>query len=217
MNWKIRHEGSSSVVADLTLEQVIEGLQDGHWETTDEVQGADESAWVPLEAHPVFEEIAADVEPPPPHAHDDETNLDMNPLIDVCLVLLVFFILTTSYAAFMKRIEAPSVSGEKAKVAVLTNDGVGISGRAFFDTLPEFEVLDAFFDARETGFAKPHPEPYRRAAEGLGLDPGQIVFLDDTPACIEGAEAVGMVGVLVNPVVRAPAFARTRELLGLQP
>lgn len=103
------------------------------------------------------------------------------------------------------------------KVAVLTNDGVGISGRAFFDTLPEFEVLDAFFDARETGFAKPHPEPYRRAAEGLGLDPGQIVFLDDTPACIEGAEAVGMVGVLVDPVVRAPAFARTRELLGLQP
>jgi biopolymer transport protein ExbD len=122
MTWKIRHEGSPRVIDNLTFEQVLEGLADGHWEATDEVQGPGESEWLPLEAHPALEEVCLEIEPPPPHQHEDETNLDMNPLIDVCLVLLVFFILTTSYAALQKRLEAPSASSdkEKDKVAVVT-------------------------------------------------------------------------------------------------
>jgi len=41
------------------------------------------------------------------------------------------------------------------------------------------------------------------------------VFLDDAQYCIDGAERVGMTGVLVDPIDKRPAFARTRELLGL--
>ena len=37
MSWKIRHEGSPKAVENLTLDQIIEGLQDGLWEVTDEV------------------------------------------------------------------------------------------------------------------------------------------------------------------------------------
>src|SRR5262249_46332742 len=47
-----------------------------------------------------------DVEPPRP-AHPDETHLDMNPLIDVCLVLLIFFILTITYASLERSISIP--------------------------------------------------------------------------------------------------------------
>jgi biopolymer transport protein ExbD len=112
MSWKIRHEGSPKSIDGLTLEEVAEGLTEGLWEPTDEVMGPNDTQWVALENHPQLEEIAADVEPPPKPDHDDETRLDMNPLIDVCLVLLIFFILTTSYAALQKMLDSPSHSEE---------------------------------------------------------------------------------------------------------
>jgi biopolymer transport protein ExbD len=114
--WSVRHEGSPKEV-ELSQEQLLEGLRDGHWEPTDEVRGPGEKDWLAIENHPVFAEVAAELSPPPPREHDDETRLDMNALIDVTLVLLIFFILTTSYAALSKRIEAPTASKDK-KLAV---------------------------------------------------------------------------------------------------
>jgi biopolymer transport protein ExbD len=110
MNWRIRHEGSPRSIDGLTPQQVVEGLQDGLWEPTDEVMGPQDRQWQAIEAHPQFAEIAAEIEPLPPKVHEDETRLDMNPLIDVALVLLIFFILTTSYAALQKVLEMPHAS-----------------------------------------------------------------------------------------------------------
>ena len=39
---------------------------------------------------------------------------------------------------------------------------------------------------------KPHPEPYRRAAEMLGVPPARCVALEDTPAGIASARDAGM-------------------------
>lgn len=122
--WKLRHEGSPTAVSDLTLAQVAEGLADGHWEPNDEVMGPNETTWVPIENHPQLAEIAADLEPPPPRVYDDETRLDFNALIDVCLVLLIFFILTTSYAVLQKRLEAPGVSADKVGPPVVTKEKI---------------------------------------------------------------------------------------------
>jgi biopolymer transport protein ExbD len=113
MSYSVRHAGSPRSIDNLTAQQVVEGLQEGLWETTDEVMGPDSDSWVAIENHPQFEEIAYDLEPPPPREHGDETRLDMNPLIDVCLVLLIFFILTTSYAALQKVLDMPGVSSDK--------------------------------------------------------------------------------------------------------
>ena len=124
MTWKVRHQGSPQSVEGLTLAQVVEGLQDGLWEPTDEVMGPGESEWVAIENHPQLAEVAADIEPPPPREYDDETRLDMNPLIDVCLVLLVFFILTTSYAVLQNRLKAADVSPDKVGTPVLTEKEV---------------------------------------------------------------------------------------------
>ena len=122
--WKVRHQGSPTALSDLTLAQVAEGLADGRWEPTDEVMGPNDSTWVPIESHPQLADIAADLEPPPPREYDDETRLDMNALIDVCLVLLIFFILTTSYAVLQKRLEAPGVTADKLGPAVVTKEKV---------------------------------------------------------------------------------------------
>src|SRR5439155_7107498 len=78
-----------------------------------EVKGPADRDWVAIEAHPRFEEACADLEGPAPE-HPDETHLDMNPLIDVCLVLLIFFILTITYESLRRSLPIPqSVEEEK--------------------------------------------------------------------------------------------------------
>jgi biopolymer transport protein ExbD len=113
ITWQVRHQGSPQSIDGLSLEQVLEGLRDGQWEPTDEVTGPGETSWVPIENHTQLAEIAADMEPPQGKTHDDETRLDMNPLIDVALVLLVFFILTTTYESIRKVIDAPGTTVQK--------------------------------------------------------------------------------------------------------
>src|SRR5690606_10108525 len=99
MSWQVRHEGSPRTIDNLSYEQVVAGLHEGLWEATDEVRGPADPDWVRLESHPRLEEVCLDLEPSGPLTHEEEARLDMNALIDVCLVLLVFFIITTSYAA----------------------------------------------------------------------------------------------------------------------
>ena len=48
----------------------------------------------------------------------------------------------------------------------------------------------------EVGLHKPQPEIYRLAAERVGAEPGDCVFVDDLRENCEGAEAVGMTAVL---------------------
>lgn len=104
--WSVRHEGSPKIVQYASAQQVLEGLRDGDVEATDEVRGPSDPAFTTMEEHPLFAEAVADMEPPPPE-HPDETRLDMNPLIDVALVLLVFFILTATYTTLRRAIDLP--------------------------------------------------------------------------------------------------------------
>lgn len=122
MSWSVRHEGSPRHVEVATLPELIEGLQDGHWEPTDEVKGPGDRDWVAVEDHPALADVAADLEPPPAPGHADETHLDMNALIDVCLVLLIFFILTTSVALLQKMLEQPEPSAENADGAIVLTE-----------------------------------------------------------------------------------------------
>ena len=113
MSWKVRHEGSPRTVDDVTPGQIAQGLEDGQWLPTDEVQGSGETTWTAIENHPVFAEVAEEIDMTPERKPDEGTHLDMTALIDVCLVLLVFFILTTGYAALQKLLEMGNLSKEK--------------------------------------------------------------------------------------------------------
>jgi biopolymer transport protein ExbD len=115
MTWKVRHEGSSRSAPVATLEELHQGLADGLWSPEDEVQGPGETTWTPLSSHPATEDAAAEIEPPEPAQHEDETHLDMTALIDVCLVLLIFFMLLVSYTAIQKRLAAAAPSGSNQK------------------------------------------------------------------------------------------------------
>lgn len=115
MIWKIRHQGSPESLEGMTAEQIVEGVQEGQWEPTDEVRGPDEVDWATLETHPYFAEAMSEIEPPFAPPHPDETRLDMNPLIDVALVLLIFFILTTTYQELRKMFPAPESNPDPEK------------------------------------------------------------------------------------------------------
>ncbi len=103
------------------------------------------------------------------------------------------------------------------RVGVLSNDAYSINGPEFFRNRPEFANLDAFVDSTDVGARKPAPEAYLAAAKALDVEPERIVFLDDTPECVEGARAVAMAGIHVDPLDRGPAFAHARRLLALGP
>jgi biopolymer transport protein ExbD len=114
MAWRVRFEGSATVVEADTAQRVVDGLRDGDWEPTDEVRGPDDPDWTAIEEHPQFAEAVSELAPPLTHK-PDETRLDMNPLIDVALVLLIFFIITTTYSSLRRSIEVPAPSEEKGK------------------------------------------------------------------------------------------------------
>ena len=91
-----------------------------------------------------------------------------------------------------------------------------IYGTDFFAGIPEFQALDAFVDARPSGSAKPDPEPYLRAAKAARRHARSGWCSSTTPRRASTVPSgSGMTGVLVDPIDKRPAFARTRSLLGI--
>jgi HAD superfamily hydrolase (TIGR01509 family) len=67
---------------------------------------------------------------------------------------------------------------------------------------------------------KPHPEPYLRAAQRLGVDPLQCVAIEDSPTGVESASAAGCVVVAVPnlvPIEPAPGRIIVPSLRDLHP
>jgi putative hydrolase of the HAD superfamily len=74
-------------------------------------------------------------------------------------------------------------------------------------------LFDALVISAEVGLHKPQPEIYLLAAERLGVDPEQCIFVDDLRENCAGAEQVGMTAVLHRDADET--IARIEELLGL--
>jgi epoxide hydrolase-like predicted phosphatase len=75
------------------------------------------------------------------------------------------------------------------------------------------ELFDVVVISAEVGLHKPQPEIYRLAAEQLGVEPRDCIFVDDLRENVEGAEAVGMTGLLHRDV--GETIARVDDLLGV--
>jgi HAD superfamily hydrolase (TIGR01509 family) len=80
------------------------------------------------------------------------------------------------------------------KAGILSNSGPGarVAERHFgFE-----EITDDIVYSHEVGLKKPDPAIYELTASRLGVEPGHVVFLDDSPACVDGARAAGWHAVL---------------------
>lgn len=81
--------------------------------------------------------------------------------------------------------------------------------------------LDPILSSAGVGYAKPHPEPFRRVLEAWGLSPQTVMMVGDTPeADILGAKSMGMIAVQIgdkppgNPIPVTPDY-RIRRLTEL--
>jgi len=69
-------------------------------------------------------------------------------------------------------------------------------------------LFDAVVISHEVGMRKPESRIFRYAAELVHVDPEQCVFIDDIPANVAAAEAIGMTGILhLDPVTTATRVA----------
>ncbi len=74
---------------------------------------------------------------------------------------------------------------------------------AVIEQIP-FQAFDVVVGGDDVRIGKPHPEPYLRAAELLGVDPTQCIALEDSRTGLASAEAAGTVAVGIPNIVPIP-------------
>ena len=102
---------------------------------------------------------------------------------------------------------SPALRAQDVPCALVT-----MSWRRFvvpvLEALPEGS-FDALVCGDEVTQGKPHPEAYRRAAELLGVDPGDTLAIEDSPTGAASAEAAGCQVLIVPHHVPVPSGERT--------
>jgi len=81
------------------------------------------------------------------------------------------------------------------KLAILSNADRSLRERLESD-IGIHHLFDDIVCSAEVGMAKPEPAIYLLAAERLGLEPSECVFVDDLDTNVEAARQVGMHAVL---------------------
>lgn len=85
-------------------------------------------------------------------------------------------------------------------------------GTGIYDRAP-MAIFDATVISGDVGLHKPQPEIYELGAERLGVPADRCVFVDDLRENVDGAEAVGMAGVLHRDA--SDTIAELEHLLGV--
>lgn len=83
------------------------------------------------------------------------------------------------------------------RVALLSNDSPALIAK--LDRLKIRELFDPLVVSAHIGVMKPDPAAYHAVLDPLGYAAADTVFIDDMPANIEGALAVGMHGIRYTP------------------
>ena len=78
------------------------------------------------------------------------------------------------------------------------------------------ELFDAVVISGEVGMRKPEHAIYRLAADRLGVEPAECVFVDDLGPNVRAAVEVGMVGVRFSTVDQAIGELETLLAVGLR-
>jgi beta-phosphoglucomutase-like phosphatase (HAD superfamily) len=80
--------------------------------------------------------------------------------------------------------------------------------------------FDALVCGDEVSHGKPHPEPYLRAAELVGFEPGETLAIEDSQTGATSAEAAGCQVLVVPSHVEMPprdGWVLRETLVGLEP
>jgi sugar-phosphatase len=84
------------------------------------------------------------------------------------------------------------------------------SARLRFCGLPVPRVL---VTADDVAHGKPHPEPYLKGAQGMGLSPAECLAIEDAPAGIQAARAGGMTVIGITSTYAADALTHADAVI----
>ncbi len=98
-------------------------------------------------------------------------------------------------------------------VAILTNDLTHFHPQTWVDRISILHEVDHLIDLSHTDYLKPDPRAFEVAAAILGLEPGEILFVDDQPVNLDGARAAGKHHVHFDPTDVAGSVAKIRAHL----
>lgn len=106
---------------------------------------------------------------------------------------------------------ALAVKARGIRTACVTNNILEF-GEGWRSLVPVDDLFDAVVDSCHAGVRKPDPRIYRLGLDAVDVDAEAAVFLDDHPANVAAAEALGMRGIVVGQN-RLEAFDRLEALL----
>ncbi|MET1018315.1 MAG: HAD family phosphatase [Leifsonia flava] len=93
------------------------------------------------------------------------------------------------------------------RVALLSNAAAEYGG--YLRGGPMARFVERVFVSAEMGKLKPSPDIYLEVAANLGVAPAQLIFIDNNPANVEGAEALGITGHVFTDAARLRTFLTT--------
>ena len=79
-------------------------------------------------------------------------------------------------------------------VSVLTNDMRTFQGREWEQGVEFLGLVDHIVDCSDTDILKPDPRAFQRAVDIIGVTPTRVLFVDDQPLNVAGAERFGLHG-----------------------
>ena len=108
---------------------------------------------------------------------------------------------------------ARAIKAGGMRTALVTNNVLEF-GEGWRSLVPVDELFDVVVDSCHAGVRKPDHRIYRMALDAVDTDAEAAVFLDDLPANVAAAEALGMRGIVVGRD-RLAAFHELAELLAV--
>jgi putative hydrolase of the HAD superfamily len=106
---------------------------------------------------------------------------------------------------------ALAIKASGIRTACVTNNVLEF-GEGWRSLVPVDDLFDTVVDSCHAGVRKPDVRIYRLALDAVDVDAEAAVFLDDHPANVAAAEALGMRGIVVGRD-RLEAFDRLEALL----
>jgi len=105
------------------------------------------------------------------------------------------------------RFDLADLNAGGTRVALLSNAGFDFGDP--FRRAPFARYFEKIYVSAELGMIKPDPEIYRYVARDLGIEPSEMVFIDNKKVNVEGAESIGVTGHVFTGVGELRTFLNT--------
>jgi putative hydrolase of the HAD superfamily len=100
-------------------------------------------------------------------------------------------------------------------VSILTNDMRAFHGREWENGIEFLTLVDHVVDCSDTDILKPDPRAFARTTEIIGVGGRRVLFVDDQPTNVAGAEKVGLTAMWFDIANATESWGEVADRLGV--